>query len=52
MVDNDTNTTTEDQSNGRRKTTDAGDSDPDGTPLVVTTAPVEWTNKRNRSYQP
>jgi hypothetical protein len=38
MVDNDTNTTTEDNPTvgGQR----CGDSDPDGTPLVVTTTPV------------
>ena len=40
IVDNDVNTTTEDNSTVGGDLTDAGDSDPDGTPLVVTTTPV------------
>jgi hypothetical protein len=35
-----TNTTTEDNPTVGGDLTDAGDSDPDGTPLVVTTTPV------------
>jgi hypothetical protein len=40
IVDNDTNTTTEDNPTVGGDLTDAGDIDPDGTPLVVTTTPV------------
>ena len=40
IVDNDTNTTSEDTPTVGGDLTDAGDSDPDGTPLLVTTTPV------------
>ena len=40
IVDNDVNTTAEDTPTVGGDLTDAGDSDPDGTPLVVTTTPV------------
>jgi len=40
IVDNDVNTTTEDNPTVGGDLTDAGDSDPDGTPLLVTTTPV------------
>ncbi|MCI4443283.1 MAG: tandem-95 repeat protein, partial [Lentimicrobium sp.] len=40
IVDNDVNTTTEDNPTVGGDLTDAGDFDPDGTPLVVTTTPV------------
>ncbi|MBA4276244.1 Ig-like domain-containing protein [Flavobacterium sp.] len=40
VVDNDVNTTTEDKPTVGGDLTDAGDSDPDGTALVVTTTPV------------
>ncbi len=40
IVDNDVNTTTEDNPTVGGDLTDAGDSDPDGTPLIVTTTPV------------
>ena len=39
-MDNDVNTTAEDTPTVGGDLTDAGDSDPDGTPLVVTTTPV------------
>jgi hypothetical protein len=45
-----TNTTTEDNPTVGGDLTDAGDSDPDGTPLVVTTTPVSGpTNGTIRS---
>jgi gliding motility-associated-like protein len=40
IVDNDVNTTTEDKPTVGGDLTDAGDSDPDGSALVVTTTPV------------
>jgi gliding motility-associated-like protein len=40
IVDNDTNTTTEDNPTVGGDLTNAGDTDPDGTPLLVTTTPV------------
>ncbi|MCF8433934.1 MAG: gliding motility-associated C-terminal domain-containing protein, partial [Crocinitomicaceae bacterium] len=41
IVDNDVNTTTEDNPTVGGDLTDAGDSDPDGTTLVVNTTPVD-----------